>query len=145
MEQLADDLMASGQISAEGRELIYLPGIYQFARSPLARRMLTAQKSGQLYREKQFVMGVSPSVIDPGQDALDTVLIQGIIDVWFIENGQAVIVDYKTDYTTGDGKNLIDRYKTQLDYYGLAIEQMTGLKVKEKIIYSLSLGKELYV
>ncbi len=145
VKRLADDLTAAGQISAEGRALVYLPGIYRFARSRLARRIQAADKSGQLYRERQFVMGVPPSVIDPRQDAQDTVLIQGIIDAWFIENGEAVIVDYKTDYVADDGKSLIDRYKTQLDYYGIAIEQMTELKVREKIIYSLSLGKELYI
>lgn len=142
---LADTLMASGQITAQGRELVYIPSIYRFAKSQLARRMQTAQARGQLYRERQFVMGVPPSVIDPGQDAQDMVLIQGIIDAWFIEDGAAVIVDYKTDFAADDGRSLIDRYKTQLDYYALAVEQMTGMQVKEKIIYSLSLSKELHV
>lgn len=145
VNQLADGLAAKGQITARGRELVYIPGIYRFAKSQVASRMQAAQARGQLYRERQFVMGVPSSVIDPGQDAEDMVLIQGIIDAWFIEDGAAVIVDYKTDFAADDGQSLIERYKTQLDYYALAIEQMTGMPVKEKIIYSLSLSKELRV
>ena len=107
--------------------------------------MAKAKANGALYREKQFVIGVRVSQVYGDREDDDMVLIQGIIDAWFIEDGQAVIVDYKTDFVPDDGESLVKKYKTQLDYYGLALEQMTGLKVKEKIIYSLSLGKEIFV
>ncbi len=138
-----DDLKASGQIDALGASLVYVPGIYSFIKSPLAARMARALAGGKLYKEKQFVIGVPPSRIDASMDCEDMVLIQGIIDAWFIEDGQMVIVDYKTDYVADDGTSLVQRYKAQLDYYALALEQMTGMAVKEKIIFSLGLGKEI--
>ncbi|MBB5265723.1 ATP-dependent helicase/nuclease subunit A [Catenibacillus scindens] len=150
VDRLIEKLLSEGRVDPEGAKLVYVPGIYNFARSSIARRMAKAQKDHCLYREKQFVIGVLPSVIDPSAadltgDDSDTILIQGIIDAWFIEDGQAVLVDYKTDYVADDGESLVKKYKTQLDYYELALEQITGLKVKEKIIYALSIGREIRV
>ncbi len=133
---LADAYVQKGFITKEGRDLIYEPGIFRFAKSKIARRMADADIKGDLYREQQFVMGINPD---------NQLLIQGIIDAWFIEDGQAVIVDYKTDYVPDDGTSLILKYKVQLDYYAKAVEQITGIPVKEKIIYSLGLGKSLNV
>ena len=53
-----------------------------------------------------------------------------------------VLIDYKTDHVS-DGEILVKRYKVQLDYYQRALEQMTGKRVKERIIYSLALQKEI--
>ncbi len=72
----------------------------------------------------------------------EQVLIQGIIDVFFEEEGEIVVVDYKTDAVSSE-KELIGRYQVQLDYYGEALERLTGKKVKQKIIYSFALGKEI--
>jgi ATP-dependent helicase/nuclease subunit A len=72
----------------------------------------------------------------------EKVLIQGIIDVYFIEDGEIILLDYKTDAVkTGDELKM--RYKTQIDYYTEALERITGLKVKERILYSFALGKEV--
>lgn len=138
-------LSEAGKIDPLGAALVYVPGIYKFVCSPLARRMAAAEKANRLYKEKPFVIGVSMETIDPSVHGDDEILIQGIIDVWFIEDDQIIIVDYKTDYVEDDGTSLILRYKAQLNYYALALEQMTDLKVKEKIIFSLALGKELQV
>ena len=75
-------------------------------------------------------------------DSDELVLIQGIIDVWLEEADGIVLLDYKTDHVS-DGEILVKRYKVQLDYYQRALEQMTGKKVKERIIYSLSLQQEI--
>ena len=141
VQVLADAYVEQGFITKEGRDMIYEPGIYKFAKSKIARRMADALANGKLYREQQFVMGVPGENNDPD----NLLLIQGIIDAWFVEDGQAVIVDYKTDYVSDDGASLIAKYKVQLEYYAKAVEQITGIKVKEKIIYSLGLGKELKV
>ena len=68
-------------------------------------------------------------------------LIQGIIDVFFEENGEFILLDYKTD-KVDTGQQLIDRYKTQMDYYLEAITAMKGT-VGQKIIYSFALGEEI--
>ena len=75
-------------------------------------------------------------------DSDEMVLIQGIIDVWLEEEDRMVLIDYKTDHVS-DGEILVKRYKVQLDYYQRALEQMTGKRVKERIIYSLALQKEI--
>ena len=69
-------------------------------------------------------------------------MIQGIIDVYFEEDGELVVADYKTDRVS-NGQELIDKYQKQLDYYARALQNLTGKRVKEKIIYSFGLKKEI--
>ncbi len=69
-------------------------------------------------------------------------LVQGIIDVCFEEDGELVVLDYKTDKIWSEQK-LLDKYQSQLEYYARALEQITGKKVREKIIYSFTMQKEL--
>ena len=65
-------------------------------------------------------------------------LIQGIIDAYFYEEDGIVVVDYKTDYVK-QGEELLEKYGRQLDYYEIALEKLTGRRVKEKVIYSFCL------
>ncbi|WP_312102762.1 helicase-exonuclease AddAB subunit AddA [Lachnoclostridium sp.] len=79
-------------------------------------------------------------------DSDDFVLIQGIIDVYFEEEDGIVLVDYKTDAVGEFGEEeLIRRYQEQIHYYERALNQLLDKTVKEKIIYSFSLGKEIRV
>ena len=79
-----------------------------------------------------------------GESLEETVLVQGIIDVWFEEDGELVVLDYKTDRVFKE-EILREKYHTQLDYYARALEQLTGKCVKEKIIYSFTMQKEIEV
>ena len=72
----------------------------------------------------------------------ETVLIQGIIDVYLEEEDGIVLADYKTDLVK-DPKELILRYRVQLDYYEEALVRLTGKCVKEKLIYSFGLEQEI--
>lgn len=58
------------------------------------------------------------------------------------EDGLGFVADYKTDSVT-HAQELVNRYQVQLDYYALALEQLTGRRVKEKIIYSFALAEEV--
>ena len=110
--------------------------INTFVQSDTGRRVANAMNNGSVRREQPFVFEYE------GQ------LIQGIIDLYFEEDGELVLVDYKTDRVMKDEageKELVKRYAIQLDYYAKALTQLTGKKVKEKIIYSFALGKELSV
>ena len=72
----------------------------------------------------------------------ETVLVQGIIDAYFMEEDEIVLVDYKTDRVKrGQEQKLIDLYHVQLEDYARALERMK--RVKEKIIYSFTLQKEI--
>ena len=106
--------------------------INTFVQSDTGRRVANAMNNGSVRREQPFVFEYE------GQ------LIQGIIDLYFEEDGELVLVDYKTDRVMkGEAgeKELVKRYAIQLDYYEKALTQLTGKNVKEKIIYSFALGK----
>ncbi len=106
-------------------------------------RMTEAAKQGLLYREAPFIMGLCADEIGPAFPHDETVLIQGIIDAYWIEKDGAVILDYKTDRVkTAD--RLISLYKTQLDLYEKALVQM-HIPVKEKLIYSFELGQTIRI
>ena len=73
----------------------------------------------------------------------DLTLIQGIIDVFWIEDDGITVLDYKTD-RVDTAQELIDRYETQLKLYADALERVFAtrkLKVKEILIYSFRLEK----
>lgn len=90
------------------------------------------------------MIGLPAKEIYPETESEEMVLVQGIIDAWFVEDGNAVLVDYKTDFVkTGHEKELVEKYQAQLDYYAQALERLTDYKVQERIIYSFSLGKEI--
>ena len=74
-------------------------------------------------------------------------LVQGIIDLYYQdENGQLVLVDYKTDYVEKDGEQeLVSKYAKQLQLYQYALEEAMNQKVVKSYIYSTYLGKELEV
>ena len=118
--------------------------IFNFTNSDVANRMRKAASSNLLYKEKQFVMGIKASEFMMDSDSEELVLIQGIIDAFFEEDGELVLLDYKSDLVENE-EQLINRYKIQLEYYRRALEQMLNKRVKEMIIYSLPLAKEIRI
>ena len=134
-------LAASGKMSKEYAGALWKEKLIQFCKSSVAKRMAKADAENRLYREQPFVLGIPASRLNPKFPAEETVLIQGIIDVFFEENGEFILLDYKTD-KVDTGQQLIDRYKTQMDYYLEAITAMKGT-VGQKIIYSFALGEEI--
>ncbi len=141
LQEELDRLTASGRLREEQRAVLDPARLMAFLRSPLAARMGAALREGKLFRERPFVIGIPASEQDPAFPEDELVLIQGIIDAYFEEDGELVVMDYKTDRVR-TGEELVRRYKTQLDYYARALHQLTGMRVKEKLIYSLALNKE---
>lgn len=141
LRQLEED----GLMPAEALRLVDRRKLLKFFESPLAGRMRRAEEYGKLHKESQFVMGIPARQMDEA-DSDEPVLIQGIIDAWFEEEDGIVLVDYKTD-RVGEGEEqvLLDRYQIQLVYYAQALTQITGKKVKESFIYSLTLQKQISV
>ena len=68
-----------------------------------------------------------------------SIIVQGIIDCYFEEGGQLVLVDYKTSQTR-DKSKLAARYKLQIDLYRQALEAATGKPVKEAYLYLTNTG-----
>ena len=136
-------LVIDKKITEEEMESIVIKHFMNFFKSRLYERMSKAFLKDKLYRESPFVMGM-----DAGTgEVKEMVLVQGIIDAWFMEGDDVILMDYKTDRVYGDKgpDELIKRYKVQLDNYALALKRITGKEPKERIIYSFSLGKEVYV
>lgn len=112
--------------------------IVRFLQSDLAFRMRQAGQKGRLYREQPFVLGIDARRLRSGFPSEETVLIQGIIDVFFEEEDGLVLLDYKTD-SVSSMAHLWNRYETQMDYYQEAVEKIYGRPVKERILYSFHL------
>lgn len=132
-------LTADGRITEEDLKVIKPKDFLIFAKTDLAKRMQRAKERGELFLEQPFVVGLSGEEF-PDSDPEETVLVQGIMDAFFYEEEEAVIVDYKTDWVSR-AEELTERYHAQLEYYGRALEMLTGRKVKERLIYSFCLGK----
>lgn len=143
IETQMKELLLEGKISEEYTAAVDRKRILHFGTSLLAERMAEADKKDKLFREQPFVLGVAAHLIKPEFPEEETILVQGIIDVYFEEDGELVVADYKTDLVNS-GQELWKRYRTQLDYYAEALERLTGKRVKEKIIYSFALGKEFH-
>lgn len=136
-------MTASGRLSRFQAELVNRRDICRFLENPIAARMARAQQRGELHRESPFVAAVPVSMVDPSVESADEVIVQGVIDAWFSEDGKIVLLDYKTDSVPPDqGEEILrQRYKIQIDYYRFALEKYTGCKVTESCLYSVKLGK----
>lgn len=142
-EQL-EEMRGDGRLSEEYYKVISVPKIVSFLTSGSAARMGVAARSGRLYKEQPFVMGLPANRLNGDFPQKETVLIQGIIDVFFEEDGKYVLLDYKTD-AVETAEQLAKRYHVQLDYYAEALEQSSGYRDTEKILYSFKLGEEIYL
>ena len=171
VQEQMDAMEKEEKITADMRALVREQTVADFVSSETGKRMALAQRGGALYREKPFVMGFTEEELenygfgaDSNTDSCENIykktdsdqekeeqqkvrheedltLIQGIIDVFWIEKDGIVLLDYKTDRVQ-QAKELIDRYETQLKLYADALERVFGarkLKVKEILIYSFSL------
>ncbi|MBR4082723.1 MAG: helicase-exonuclease AddAB subunit AddA [Lachnospiraceae bacterium] len=140
VEELLEANVVSGRLDPEYKEILNKYKLLNFLKDPLAKRMYVAQQAGLLYREQPFVLGISADRLNPDFPSEEKVLIQGIIDAFFVENGEIVLLDYKTDRVSTD-KELWDRYETQLDHYKEALTKLMQMPVKERILYSFSLER----
>lgn len=144
LDKWIEYLEETGMLAVGAGDCVNTEDITAFCNSQVGLRMKEAMEKGLLHRESQFMMGVPADRIDKELPSEELVLIQGIIDVWFEEDDGIVLLDYKTDKVrTGD--ELVSRYKVQLDYYQEALERITDKKVKERLIYSFTLGETIVV
>ena len=139
-----EDFTARGFLTKDQARVLSVPVFTAFVSSDIGQRMKYAYLNGNLKREQPFCIMVPADTVDESYPHDKEILIQGIIDALFWEDGEYVIVDYKTD-AVKKPQDLVNLYATQLDYYSRAIEQITGKKVGAKIIYSTKLGCEVSV
>ena len=130
-----DALVMKGTFTEEERNLLSDTSLYKFFSSDLGKRLINAKR---IERELPFSMLFEGKrVYDTLEDG-ETLFLQGIIDTAFEEDGEWVLVDYKTDRVKS-GEDLIKRYKIQMDLYKEALQRLTGMPVKACYIYSFRL------
>ncbi|MDE6686695.1 MAG: helicase-exonuclease AddAB subunit AddA [Lachnospiraceae bacterium] len=136
--------IASGKLTKEAAELINVRKCARFLASDLAGRMVKADREGKLYKEKSFFIGIPAKELKEEFPQEETVLVQGVIDVYFEEEDGLVLLDYKTD-RVAEPEELRSRYHIQMELYARALEQITRKPVKERLIYSFALETSLKV
>ncbi len=131
-------------ISEEEYNAINKDAILKFIKSDLFERI---NQSSETKREFRFITKVPAGYIydniNPNLKD-EQIVLQGAIDCLFFENDETVVIDFKTDRVDNESI-LIERYKKQIDIYAFVCEKIFGKPIKQKIIYSLYLGKEIIV
>ena len=136
-----DALVMKGTFTEEERNLLSDTSLYKFFSSDLGKRLINAKR---IERELPFSMLFEGKrVYDTLEDG-ENLFLQGIIDTAFEEDGEWVLVDYKTDRVKS-GEDLIKRYKIQMDLYKEALQRLTGMPVKACYIYSFRLHDAIII
>ena len=141
IKELVEELEIKEIITSKEKENINLYKILEFTKSNIWKEMKKAKK---LYKERPFFINISAKEIYK-EEIEEKLLIQGIIDLYYInENDEIILVDYKTDYVErGKEQELIGKYKKQLELYCKAIEEANKKQVSRIYIYSVYLGREI--
>ena len=137
-------LVDGGFLSEDEGKAVNIGAAKRFFMSPLAERIFA---SDNVMREKKFASLFPAKFFYPeltGEAAEEKIVVQGIADCVFVEDGELVIVDYKTD-TGVDAEALLDRYSAQLEIYREALSQALGMPVKETLLYSFFMNSAVKV
>lgn len=135
MELEIERLVKQRFITQKQADSVDTEKIYTFFQSELGLRILNSK---HVKREFKF------SVLIPANELINTqaddeILFQGVVDCFFEENGELVIVDFKTDHLTDDNLEYkIQQYTGQLTSYAKALNMMTGKRVAGAVLYFFS-------
>lgn len=135
-----EKLRAQRKLTDEQANAVDVHAIVRFLRSDLAARI---RKSKQVEREYRFSL-LRPVRDFSSLDADDSVLLQGVVDCFFEEDGELVVVDFKTDHVScAQLDERAEHYRPQLEAYSMALTRVMRKKVKEKVLYFFSAGEEV--
>lgn len=141
-------LVTAGKLTAAQAEAVDLDAVARFFQSPLYARIC---KATTVWRELPFTVNLSVKDYAllsgdpvPENETDESLLVQGIADCVFEENGELVILDYKTDRVK-EGATLRDRYAPQLQLYAKALSETLGKPVSACLIYSFALAETIEV
>jgi len=141
VNELIEKLLLKKKITAVEAENIDITKILNFTKSSIWEELKSAKL---VEREKPFYTTVSVKDIY-GSNINEEILVQGIIDLYYInEKNELILVDYKTDYVT-EKTELIEKYSKQLELYKKALEEALNKEVSKIYIYSTYLDTELLI
>lgn len=148
-------LVEEGFIDQRSAAIARIEDIKRFIESSFYQRI---KRSDKLWREMRFNLRLDASIFSEDEDTKrelsgEELLVQGVIDGFFLEGERVILFDYKTDYLTereladaeAARQKLSARHAEQLCYYKMALEKMFCRKVEDIYIYSLPLGREVSV
>lgn len=132
-------------MSLDEIETININWIVKFIQSDIFKEIYIANKFGKLFKEKAIDYNIKLKNLfkDENIEEDEKIMVVGIIDLFFEnENGEIILLDYKTDYVTKENLEEIKaRYKVQLDLYKSAIEDISGKKVAKKGLYLFGINE----
>lgn len=142
IEEQMNSFVEFGIIKDEELSLISSERIFNFFNSKLGKRMKCAQ---EVYREAPFIYKMKAAQIyDNYENNYDEIIVQGIIDCYFIENNEIILLDFKTDKINNIDM-IKETYRPQIFSYKEALEKITGLKVKEAYLYLLDIDSAIEI
>lgn len=131
-------LTEHGAVDDQAMESVDLDKIAAFLGSPLGKRAVEAAKKGKLRREKPFTL----KTVRSGHE----MLIQGVIDCCFEEDGKMILIDYKSSFIRlgksreAEIERIRNEYAVQIELYSEAVIKGTGLEVGEAYLYLFDIG-----
>ena len=132
-------------MSLDEAETIKINWIVKFIQSDIFKEIYIANKSEKLFKEKAIDYNIKLKNLfkDENISEDEKIMVVGIIDLFFEnENGEIILLDYKTDYVTKENLEEVKaRYKVQLDLYKSAIEDISGKKVTKKGLYLFGINE----
>lgn len=143
IESRAHLLRENNAIEEEVYSSLDLSRIAAFFESSLGKRAAEAARRGSLRREKPFTLKTERN----GRE----LLVQGVIDCCFEEDGRMVLIDYKSSYIRPDRPleeelaRIKDEYRVQIELYSEAVKKGTGKEVGEAYLYLLTVSEALPV
>ena len=141
-----ETMVQEGRLKPEERDAVNDWKLVKFFSSELGKKMCRADAAETLHREQPFVIGLPAKDLYPDSGSEEVVLVQGIIDAFFEEGDGLVLMDYKTDRIHGDAKTeLTKKYQSQLGYYRIALEKLTGKPVKEVWFYAFATTEDFRI
>ena len=146
MEQIKEfvqNLVNRDIITKQESDAINITKLYEYTKSNLWQELKNAK---EVHKEQPFYINLKSQDVY-GNSSNDNILVQGIIDLYYINSkGEIILVDYKTDrINNGEEQKLIEKYSKQLEIYQKALEQSLQKNVSRKYIYSVTLGKEIMI
>ena len=137
LQEFVSNLKDKNIISEEEQKNINTDILYKYTKSELWQDLKQAK---EIHKETPFYINIPATEIYDEAEESEKILVQGIIDLYYIDkNDNLILVDYKTDYVpNGDVKILEEKYKVQLDIYKKALEEATGKKVYKAMIWALN-------
>ncbi|MCL2456533.1 MAG: PD-(D/E)XK nuclease family protein, partial [Defluviitaleaceae bacterium] len=146
IEEFIFFLVQKNFIAPDEAAVIDREKIKTLTNSPLATRIKNAAAASKLFRETPFVLALSATELFADADD-EKILVHGIIDCHFEENGKIVLIDFKSDNIprTVSTDEWAKKHYVQLKIYKQALEKAAKKEVAEVLLYSFARGETVTI